>query len=290
MNGSLWRVVLRALTGPRRCGLPRLALVAAAAVLAGTSLSCAGGSPPLIVIASTTSLEDSGLLAVLLPAFEAERGIGTRLIAVGSGQALELGRRGDADVLLVHSPVDEVQFMANGHGDRRDSVMENDFVIVGPASDPAGLRGGRDGVAALRAVAGAGAEWVSRGDDSGTHRLELRLRDEAGPGAVEDLRISDVGQGMAETLTIASERGAYVLTDRATLLTLGEVVALDVLVEGDERLRNVYSVIVTRRARDAALAEAFADWLLSPAAGGIIAAHGTDRHGTALFRRIGSEP
>lgn len=262
-------------------------MLAVAALLVQLPTSCAADPQPILVIASTTSLEDSGLLGALLPAFEAEHGIGTRSIAVGSGQALELGRRGDADVLLVHSPREEQRFMEEGHGTRRDAVMENDFVIAGPATDPAGLRGGRDAVAALGAVAAASEEWISRGDGSGTHDLEMRLRDEAGP-EVEQLRVADVGQGMTETLTIASERGAYTLTDRATLLTLGDVVSLAVLVEGDERLRNVYSVIVAGRARNVEMAVAFADWLLSPAAGRIIAGHGTERHGTALFRLIRS--
>ncbi|HEX6306954.1 MAG TPA: substrate-binding domain-containing protein [Longimicrobiales bacterium] len=242
-------------------------------------LACA--QPREVILASTTSTLDSGLFDVLLPAFERQHeSVSIKVIAVGSGEAIALGRRGDADVLLVHSPPDEEAFMAAGHGARRLPVMANDFVIAGPPEDPAGIRGERDVTVALRRIAAAGAPFVSRGDSSGTHRKELLLWAAAGESGAAH---SDVGQGMGEALMIASERGAYILSDRGTFLALSPNLRLEVLVQGDARLMNPYSVITVRGARNARDADLFAEWLVSRTAAELIRDFGRDRFGQALF-------
>ena len=249
---------------------------------AGALLGCSHGPAPL-VLASTTSTEDSGLFDELLPAFEAaEPGYEVRLVAVGSGQALRLGERGDADVLLVHSPAAEAEFMRAGHGEERRPVMYNEFVIVGPPADPASIRG-RDPVAAFRTIAGARAHFVSRGDDSGTHQKELALWKRAGVAPAGAAWYTDVGQGMGETLGVAAERGAYTLTDLATFLFLKQLRGLTVLVAGDSALFNPYSVIVVRHAEHPAGARAFARWITSPAGQQLIRSYGRRAFGRPLF-------
>lgn len=236
-----------------------------------------------LLLASTTSTEDSGLFEVLLPAFtEAHPDVEVNVTAVGTGQALELGRRKDADVLLVHAPAAETAFVAGGHGTVRCEVMYNDFVIVGPGADPAGVAGMDDAPAALRQIAAAGSEFVSRGDDSGTHRKEQALwsvleREAAGDWYME------VGQGMAETLRMASERQAYALTDRATFLNQRDGLALEVLVEGDERLFNQYGVIPVAGASHPEAARAFAVWITSERAQALIGSYGVEGFGRPLF-------
>lgn len=228
---------------------------------------------------------------MLLPAFErAHADVKVRLLAVGTGQALALGRSRDADVLFVHAPADEAAFVAAGHGVLRSPVMENDFVIVGPPADPARVRGGRDAIEALRSLSARGATWVSRGDSSGTHRMEQQLVRAAGVGAGGGaLHVLEVGQGMAETLVLASERAAYTLTDRSTYQTLRPSLELDVLVEGDPRLRNIYSVITVRGAANTADAGAFAAWLRSADARQLIADFGRARFGSSLFTPVSSD-
>ena len=234
-----------------------------------------------LILASTTSTLDSGLLDVLVPAFEQEYDqVRVRVIAVGSGEALALGRRGDADVLLVHSPADEDAFMEDGSGERRIHVMTNDYIIAGPPSDPAGVRGLTDVAEALRRIAAAGAPFVSRGDGSGTHRREQQLWRESG---VDDAVRMEIGQGMGEALTIASERSAYLLTDRGTWLALAENLHLENLVSGDARMLNRYSVITVRGAHNAADADRFADWLTAPAATALIRTFGVADYGQPLF-------
>jgi tungstate transport system substrate-binding protein len=234
-----------------------------------------------LILASTTSTVDSGLLDVLIPAFEREHAdIRIKVIAVGSGEAMALGRRRDADVLLVHSPPDEEAFMAAGHGVRRLAVMSNDFVIAGPPADPAGLRGETSVIDALRRIVARAAPFVSRGDSSGTHRKELDLWAEA--GMLPRTR-SEVGQGMGETLTIASERGAYILSDRGTYLALSNHLRLEVLVQGDARLANPYSAITVQGSRNAAGADAFADWIASADAAHLIRTFGIETFGQPLF-------
>lgn len=236
-----------------------------------------------LILASTTSTHDSGLFDVLIPAFEASDGaVRVKIIAVGTGEALTLGRRGDADVLLVHSPADEEAFMQAGHGLRRLTVMHNDYVIVGPDTDPAQIRGAAV-PAALRMIAAARAPFVSRGDSSGTHRRELLLWSEAGVTTDAVNRV-DVGQGMGETLSIASERAAYTLTDRSTWLALRGTLALDVLVEGGTEMANQYSVITVASARHADAADRFANWLVSAEGASVIRSYGIERVGQPLFR------
>ncbi|CAN5764877.1 extracellular solute-binding protein [soil metagenome] len=237
-----------------------------------------------LILASTTSLYDSGLLDELLPSFEAAQPtIRVKLVAVGSGHALELGRRGDADVLLIHSPDDEDAFMAGGHGVRREAVMRNDFVVVGPASDPAVLAGSPTVLEGMRRIAATRPPFISRGDSSGTHRSEVRLWQQASVAGHALHFRTEVGQGMGETLVIASERRAYTLTDRATFAALSGRLGLVVLAEGGAEAVNRYSVITVAGARHAAGADAFADWITSHAARDLIVRYGADGHGRPLF-------
>ena len=225
-----------------------------------------------ITMASTTSTEQSGLFPHLLPAFKKASGIDVRVVAVGTGQALDIGRRGDADVLFVHDQAAEEKFVAEGFGVKRSPVMYNDFLIVGPQSDPAGARG-KDVVAALQKIAASKSSFVSRGDRSGTHSAELRYWKAAGieaPDAKDAARPFDYkacGCGMGPALNIGSSSDAYVLTDRGTWLNFKNRGNLAILVEGDQRLFNQYGVIVVNPAKHAqvksALAQAFADWVVS---------------------------
>ena len=224
-----------------------------------------------IVLASTTSVESSGLLAKILPQFTAKSGITVHVVAQGTGKALDTARRGDADILLVHDPEAEQQFMNEGHGDTRRQIAWNDFVIVGPSADPAHVRGSNDSVAALKAIASAKAPFVSRGDNSGTHATELRLWKIAGqtPGMpAREEWYRDIGGGMGQALNAASAMNAYTLTDRGTWLSFNNKGSLVIAVEGDPRLINRYDVIELNPQKhgDAKLAPAkvFADWLVSP--------------------------
>lgn len=230
---------------------------------------------PNIVMASTTSTEQSGLFSHLLPAFKQASGIDIKVVALGTGQALDMGRRGDADVLFVHDQAAEEKFVADGFGVKRFSVMYNDFVLVGPANDPAKTRG-KDIVAALQKVASTQANFVSRGDKSGTHAAELRYwklagLDNKGSGYKE------CGCGMGPALNIASSTGAYALTDRGTWLNFKNRQDLQVLVEGDNRLFNQYGVMVVNPAKHphvkADLAQKFVDWVVSPAGQASISAY-----------------
>ena len=227
-----------------------------------------------LVLATTTSTENSGLLEKLLPPFEEKFRVRVRVVAVGSGAALKLGERGDADVLLVHAPEAEEAFVAAGHGVNRRGFMYNDFVLVGPQTDPAGIKGVTEVVKALFRVGEKGALFVSRGDDSGTDQKEKSLWREAGVTGFGPW-YKEIGRGMAETLTVADEMRAYTLSDRATYLALGSKIALAVLVEGDARLRNPYSVIAVNPARhpDANYLGAMQliAWVTSPAGQTIIA-------------------
>ncbi|MDX1675299.1 MAG: substrate-binding domain-containing protein [Longimicrobiales bacterium] len=261
-----------------------LRLVLIAVVAAGCS------EPVELLIASTTSTEDSGLFDVLLPAFaEAHPGYDVHVTAVGTGQALVLGRRKDADVLLVHAPAAESAFVAAGHGTARCEVMYNDFVIVGPPSDPAGIRGLDGAPAALSRIAAsaegsrdAAVEFVSRGDDSGTHRKEQALWSAAGVEPSGGWYM-EVGQGMAESLRMAAEQRAYTLSDRATYVAQRDGLELDVLVEGDPRLFNQYGVIPVAGASHPEAARNFARWITGEAAQALIGAFGTERFGRPLF-------
>jgi tungstate transport system substrate-binding protein len=250
--------------------------------------ACVAVAPPprlaraqdrFIVVASTTSTEQSGLFGHLLPAFEKDTGIKVRVVAVGTGQALDIGRRGDADVVFVHDRAAEEEFMAEEQGVRRFPVMYNDFVLIGPTSDPAKVVGDKDILAALRKVEAAKAPFVSRGDRSGTHAAELRYWKMAGidPEASKPKGYQACGCGMGPALNIGSSTGAYVLADRGTWLSFKNRGELTVLVEGDARLFNQYGVIAVNPARHphvkAQLAQAFVDWVVSPAGQASIAAY-----------------
>lgn len=231
-----------------------------------------------IVMASTTSTEQSGLFAHLLPAFKAASGIDVRVVALGTGQALDAGRRGDADIVFVHDTAAEQKFVAEGFATERRAVMYNDFVVVGPKADPAGVKG-KDVAAALAKVAGQGAAFVSRGDKSGTHAAELRFWQMAGidVNAAAPKGYRACGCGMGPALNIASSAGAYALADRGTWLNFKNRGDLVILVEGDARLFNPYGVMVVNPAKHphvkAALAKTFADWVVSPAGQSAIASY-----------------
>ncbi len=245
-------------------------------------LSCAS-RPREIVLASTTSTEDSGLFEYLLPHFrEAHPEYRIRVIAVGSGEALRLAARGDADVALVHSPEAEEEFMAAGHGAERRRVMFNDFILVGPDDDESAVCGHMAVAAALECVARLGAPFISRGDDSGTHGREHLLWEAAGLQPEGDW-YQEAGQGMGAVLLMASEKGAYSLTDRGTYLSLREQLDLRIIVQGDASLRNQYSVIVSSHAENAAGAQAFADWITSGVAQQMIGDFGVETYERPLF-------
>ena len=252
----------------RRSLLAGLVLAAAlAATLSGPALA----ADKSIIVASTTSTENSGLFGDILPLFEAASGIKVKVVAVGTGQAIKLARNGDADVLFVHHRPSEETFVAEGHGVKRHDVMYNDFVLVGPKSDPAGVRGLRDAPAALARIAAAEAVFASRGDDSGTHKTELGLwrAAEVEVAAASGTWYRETGSGMGATLNTASGLNAYALADRGTWISFANKGELEILLEGDERLFNPYGVILVNPARHphvkAKEGQAFIDWLVSPA-------------------------
>lgn len=262
-----------------------LLVVLVSAVACGGEQAEAPSDEKTLILATTTSTQDSGLLDELLPAFTEDTGWHVKPLAVGSGQAIELGRRGEADVVLVHSPKDEEEFVAEGTAGQRRLVMHNDFVLVGPPEDPAGIRGAT-AAEAMGKIAASGAGFVSRGDESGTHAREQQLWEQDGIEPGGDWYRS-TGQGMGATLRVASETAAYTLTDRATYLTQRDSLDLEVLSEGDKALLNIYHVIeMTSRAGDRVQtdgAAAFADWIVGERAQTMIGEFGTDDGGQQLF-------
>jgi len=242
--------------------------------------------PPDVILATTTSTADTGLLDQLGPLFREQTGYRLKPIAVGSGAALKLGEEGEADIVLAHSPAAEEEFMAAGFGTERRTVMVNDFVIVGPAADPAGIAGTGSAVAALAAIAAAEAPFVSRGDDSGTHALERRLWQESGIAPAGSW-YTESGTGMGDTLNIANERGASTISDRGTFLSLRDRLDLEILVEGSPELLNVYHVLLVNPANGERIntegGRAFVDFLLDPATQAVIGEFGVDRFGEPLF-------
>jgi tungstate transport system substrate-binding protein len=244
---------------------------------------------PDLILATTTSTQDSGLLDVLIPLFEQQTGYKVKVVAVGTGAALQMGQQGNADVLLVHAPSSEKTYMDGGFGKDRLLVMHNDFIIVGPASDPAGIKGTAKAVDAFKKIAAASARFISRGDQSGTNTKELSLWKSAGldPAGQKPAWYVESGQGMGATLTIASEKSAYTLTDRATYLANKSNLQLDILVEKDTSLLNVYHVITVNPDKWPKVnydgATAFAKWITDPATQDVIGKFGVDKYGQQLF-------
>ncbi len=267
-------------------GIALVVLLIGCSTPALTATSAPAGGQSMI-LSTTTSTEDSGLLEYILPDFEAQYGVQVDVVAVGTGQALQMGEDGNADVLLVHARVREDAFMEAGHGVRREDVMYNDFVIVGPGSDPAGIAGMTDAAQALAQIAKSESPFVSRGDDSGTHTKEKAIWTAAGIEPSGDWYIS-AGQGMGAVLTMADEQQAYTLSDRATYLarTL-EGTDLEIVVEEDPILFNPYGVIAVNPDKsekiNADLADQFIDWLISVPTQGKIGQFGVDTFGAPLF-------
>ena len=273
--------------------LALLVLLAACQPVSREGAAPAAGAPQLphagqtLALATTTSTENSGLLAYILPDFQAQTGATVEVVAVGTGQALKLGEDGNADVLLVHARAQEDAFMDAGHGVRREDVMYNDFVIVGPPDDPAGIQGMTDAAAAMATIAEAQAPFISRGDDSGTHVKENEVWASAGIEPAGDWYVS-AGDTMGAVLTMANEQQAYTLTDRATYLarTL-EGTDLVILAEGDPVLFNPYGVIAVDPGKspeiNSELATAFIDWLISVPAQELIGTFGVEEFGSPLF-------
>jgi tungstate transport system substrate-binding protein len=247
-----------------------------------------------IVVASTTSTEDSGLFRHILPRFKAKTGIDVKVIAQGTGQALDTARRGDADVVLVHAKAAEEKFLADGFGVHRYPVMYNDFVLIGPKSDRAGINGGKDIVAALKVIKEKGAPFISRGDRSGTHIAELNLWKAAGVDIEKDKGpwYREIGQGMGAALNTASASNAYVLSDRGTWLSFKNRGDLTISVQGDKRLFNQYGVMLVTPAKHPHVkkefGQAFIDWLISPEGQKAIADHKIN--GKQLFYPNAGDP
>jgi tungstate transport system substrate-binding protein len=248
--------------------LNRRLLIAAA--LAATFSAMAQAQERSIVVASTTSTQDSGLFGHILPLFKQKTGIDVKVVSQGTGQALDTGRRGDADVVFVHAKAQEQKFVAEGFGVKRHPVMYNDFILIGPKSDPAGVKGSNDIVAALKKIKEKGAAFISRGDKSGTHSAELNLWKAAGIdiAAEKGPWYKEIGQGMGAALNTASASNAYVLADRGTWLSFKNRGDLVITVEGDKRLFNQYGVILVNPQKHPNvkqdLGQQFVDWLISP--------------------------
>jgi len=239
-----------------------------------------------VILSTTTSTQDSGLLDVLVPLFEKQTGYTVKTVSVGTGQALALAAKGDADVALVHAPSLEKQFVADGKLINRRLVMYNDFVIIGPKEDPAKIRFAKSAVNALSAIAQAKANFVSRGDNSGTHVLEKALWKEIGVEPKGSWYV-ETGQGMGATLGVANEKNAYTITDRGTYLAFGKRVSLPILIEGDKALLNIYSVMEVNPANgpriNSAGGKAFADFMVAAQTQNVIRSFGIEKFGQSLF-------
>lgn len=240
-----------------------------------------------LILATTTSTQDTGLLDVLIPIFEKKTGYFVKTIAVGSGQAMTMGRKGEADVLLVHSPAAEKKFMEDGFAVTRRLVMHNDFVIVGPAEDPAKIKGLKSAAEALKKIAAAQALFLSRGDNSGTHAKEKDVWKVAEVKYEGEKWYQQTGLGMGQTLNVAAEKKGYTLTDRGTYLALAKTLNLGILVEGDAVLLNIYHVMEVNPQKwpkvNIAAAKAFADFMVSKETQDIIKTFGVDKYGSPLF-------
>jgi tungstate transport system substrate-binding protein len=272
----------------------RASLVRTACLLLACACAPAALAQRFITVASTTSTEQSGLFGHLLPIFEQKTGIEVRVVALGTGQALDLARRGDADVVFVHAKSAEEEFLSEGHGVQRFPVMYNDFVVIGPKADPVGIAGGTDTLDALRKIKGAGAAFVSRGDRSGTHIAEVNLWIAAGVDIAKEKGpwYRETGQGMGPALNTASSMNAYLLSDRATWLAFRNRGELAILVEGDRRLMNQYGVMLVSPERHPhvkrAEGQAFIDWVVSQEGQAAIADY--EIEGQQLFFPNAGEP
>jgi tungstate transport system substrate-binding protein len=276
-------------------GIRRASVLVLAPLLAVSLAACSAPAPTAtapeapkttdLILASTTSTQDSGLFDVLIPAFEkADPTYKVKVIAVGSGEAMKLGEKKDADVLLVHSPAAEKSFVASGFGEGLKPVMYNDFVIVGPASDPAKIKGDAKAADAFKKIAAAKAPFISRGDDSGTHNKEKSIWASATIDPKGKPWYNSIGQGMGETLKVANEKKGYTLVDRATWLTSAKNNPdLVLLVEGDKKLFNPYSVILVVGAKNPAGAKAFSDWITGPDGQKVIGEYGVAKFGQQIF-------
>ncbi len=275
-------------TTPTAAPATEVPVVTEAPATEATATEVAAPTNPNLILATTTSTQDSGLLDVLVPMFEEQTGYTVQTIAVGTGEALKMGEEGNADVLLVHAPSSEVTFMEGGFGTDRFLVMHNDYIIVGPAADPAGIKdlGPKE---AFLAIYNAGVPFVSRGDDSGTHKKEVSFWTKAAvdPAAEKPEWFIETGQGMGASLTVASEKSAYILTDRATYLANKDNLQLEILLEGNNALLNVYHVITVNAEKWPAVnyegALAFANFMIDPATQAVIADFGMDKFGQPLF-------
>ncbi len=264
----------------------RIIAFAPAVLLALLIASMACSSKDELILATTTSTQDSGLLDVLVPMFEKQYDYKVKTIAVGSGQALEMGAKGEADVILAHSPKAEEDFMAAGNGESREAVMHNDFIIVGPADDPAGIKGSSASDAFAK-IAGSESHFLSRGDQSGTNTKELSIWTAAKIDPAGKSWYEETGQGMGATLNVTSEKGGYTLTDRGTFLAQKQNLDLVILVEGDKTLFNNYHVIVVNPRNHSKVnvkgARDFASFILSASTQDVIRNFGMDKFGQALF-------
>ncbi len=270
-----------------RCAL--LLLIGCTPAATPPPTTARSGDTKDLILATTTSTQDSGLLDVLIPLFQQQTGYTVKTVSVGTGAALALGARGEADVVLVHAPHSEVQWMEQGNGTERLLVMHNDFIIIGPADDSAKIKGETDALAALKKIADARAPFVSRGDNSGTQQLELSLWQKINVTPKGQPWYIESGTGMGQTLTIADQRQAYTITDRATWLSFTDRIQLPMLVERDPVLLNVYHVMPVNPARfpnvpiNTVGGKAFADFMVAPDTQKVIADFGKDKYGQALF-------
>ena len=254
-------------------------------ILMGSSMAFA--QTKTVILSTTTSTQDSGLLDVLIPIFEKNTGYFVKTIAVGSGQAMAMGQKGEADVLLVHSPAAEKKFVAEGYGINRRLIMHNDFIIVGPPEDSAKIKGIKSASEALKKMAASNALFLSRGDNSGTHAKEKAIWKAAGIDPEKEKWYQQTGLGMGQTLSVTAEKKGYTLADRGTYLALKKNLGLDILVEGDAILLNIYHVIEVNPAKwpkaNSPGAKAFADFMVAKETQGIIKTFGIDKFGSPLF-------
>lgn len=263
-----------------------LGLLAISLILTGFEFSVRAQETNTIILATTTSVRDTGLLDVLVERFHKKTGYTVKSIAVGTGQALQMGKHGEADILWVHSPDEEIQFVNEGYGTDRTTFAHNDFVLLGPQNDPAKIKGIKKASSAFKIIAEAGVLFISRGDQSGTHKKELRLWKDAGVQPKKENYI-EAGQGMAATLNMANEKQSYILADRSTYLSLKKNIELLILSEGDDALLNKYSLILVNPAKfvkvNAKGARVFFDFVLSKETKDIIDNFGKDKFGGQLF-------